>query len=198
MGPTVTHQEALEILSRHRSDKVVITTMASVGIWPALSDTPLDFNYMPSSMGQGPAFALGLALAHPDRGFIVVNGDGCMLMNLGSLVTIASHPANLFLLVIDNGHYEVTGGQPTVGAGRTDFAALARGAGFPRVYSFHSREAWEAGAAEALGGRGPVFIWLKVEGRQGQKTPRPPHPMAEQLERLRLALGQGSVHRNVP
>ena len=62
---------------------------------------------------------------------IVFNGDGCMLMNLGCLVTIvASGAKNLSLIVLDNGVYEVTGGQPTAGStARTDFAALARAQG---------------------------------------------------------------------
>jgi thiamine pyrophosphate-dependent acetolactate synthase large subunit-like protein len=179
----MTLQEALEVLAAHRGgERVVITTMASIGIWPALSDTPLDFAYMPSAMGQAPGLALGLALAQPGRGVVVVNGDGSMLMNLGSLATLASAPADVYLLVIDNGIYEVTGGQPTAGAGRVDFAAAARAAGIPRVYAFD-------GAAEALSGPGPVAVWLKVEGRPGQRTPKAPRPMAEQIERLRKSLG---------
>jgi thiamine pyrophosphate-dependent acetolactate synthase large subunit-like protein len=185
----MTLQEALEVLAAHRGERVVITTMASIGTWPALSDTPLDFAYMPSAMGQGPGLALGLALAHPERGAIVVNGDGSMLMNLGSLATLANHPADVYLLIIDNGIYEVTGGQPTAGAGRVDFAAVARAAGVGRVYAFDTAAAWRAGAAEALSGPGPVAVWLKVEGRQGQRTPKAPRPMAEQIERLRKALG---------
>src|SRR5947209_17364135 len=129
-------EDALTVLATHRGRRIVVTTMASVGQWPGLSDTPLDFNYMPSAMGEGPALGLGLALAQPQRGVIVINGDGSMLMNLGSLVTLANQPANLYLLVVDNGLYEVTGGQPTAGAGRTDFAGLARSAGIPRVYTF--------------------------------------------------------------
>jgi sulfopyruvate decarboxylase subunit beta len=185
----MTLQEALEALAAHRGARVVITTMASVGAWPGLSDTPLDFAYMPSAMGQGPGLALGLALAQPGRGVIVVNGDGSMLMNLGSLATLANQPADVYLLVIDNGIYEVTGGQPTAGAGRVDFAAVARASGIDRVYAFDSVEAWRAGAAEALSGPGPVVVRLQVEGRQGQRTPRPPRPMAEQIRRLRQALG---------
>jgi thiamine pyrophosphate-dependent acetolactate synthase large subunit-like protein len=184
----MTAREALEVLSAHRADRLVVTTMSAAGIWPGLSDTPLDFAYLPSTMGQGPSLALGLALARPGRGVIVVNGDGCTLMNLGCLVTLANHPADVWLVVFDNGHYEVTGGQPTAGSGHTDFAALARGAGVPRVYAFADREAWKAGAAEALGGRGPVVIWLQVEARMGQATPAPPRPMAEQIARLRQAL----------
>jgi thiamine pyrophosphate-dependent acetolactate synthase large subunit-like protein len=184
----MTQREALEVLAAHRGNRVVITTMSSGGIWPSLSDTPLDFAFLPSTMGGGPALGLGLALAQPERGVIVVNGDGCMLMNLGSLVTIAANPASLYLIIMDNGLYEVTGGQATAGAGRADFAGLARAAGIPRVYAFCALERWRTGAAEALVGPGPVAVVLQVEGRLGQKTPKPPRPMAEQIERLTGAL----------
>src|SRR5262249_19427141 len=163
--------------------------MSSAGIWPQLSDSPLDFAYIPSAMGHAPDLGLGLALAQPGRGVIVLNGDGCMLMNLGVLVTLASHPADVYLLILDNGLYEVTGGQAGVGRGRTDFAGLGRAAGIPRVYTFDNADAWRNGAGEALTGAGPVVIWLKVEGRLGQKTPKPPRPLGEQIERLRKALG---------
>lgn len=185
----MSQQQALEVLAQHRGQRVVITTMSSGGIWPSLSDSPLDFAYLPSAMGHAPPLGLGLALAQPGRGVIVVNGDGCMLMNLGSLVTLAHHPADVFLIVLDNGLYEVTGGQPHAGAGHANYALLAQGAGIRRVYSFDTFEKWQAGAAEALTPPGPVVIWLKVEGRLGQKTPKPPRPMQEQIERLRRALG---------
>lgn len=186
---TMTAHAALDVLARHRGHRVVITTMTATGIWPKLSDTPLDFAYIPSTMGQAPALGLGIALAQPGRGVIVVNGDGSMLMNLGSLVTLASHPAAVYLIVLDNGLYEVTGGQPIAGAGRTDFVTLAKGAGIGRTYAFADVESWANGAAEALAGPGPVMICLKVEGRLGQKTPKPPRPMAEQIARLRQGLG---------
>jgi thiamine pyrophosphate-dependent acetolactate synthase large subunit-like protein len=185
---SMTHREALEVVARHRGERIVISTMASIAIWPELSDTPLDFAYIPSAMGQGPALGLGLALAHPDRGVIVINGDGSTLMNLGSLVTLAAQPANLYLIIIDNGLYEVTGGQPTAGAGQADFAGLARAAGISRVCAFAAAADWRRKAGEALSGPGPVVVSLKVEGRLGQKTPAAPRPMAEQIARLRQAL----------
>lgn len=185
----MSHRQALEVLAQHRGRRIVITTMTSVGIWPELSDSPLDFAYIPSAMGQAPPLGLGLALAQPERGVIVVNGDGGMLMNLGALVTIAAHPANVYVLILDNGIYEVTGGQPTPGSGKVDFAGVARACGIARVYSFDSAAEWRAGAAEALSGAGPVVVWLKVEPRYGQKTPKPPRPMREQLQRLQEALG---------
>jgi sulfopyruvate decarboxylase subunit beta len=184
----MSQRQALEILALHRGDRIVITTMSSTGIWPEFSDTPLDFGYIPSSMGEGPPLGLGLALAQPERGVIVVNGDGSMLMNLGTLVTMGSNPANLFVVLLDNGIYEVTGGQLTAGSGRVDYARLARAAGIQRVYSFDTYTAWRRDAAKALSGSGPAFVWLKVEARFGQKTPKAPHPMADQIHRLRQGL----------
>ena len=180
---------ALEVLAAHRGDHVVVTTMSAVGIWPSLSDTPLDFAYIPSSMSQGPALGLGLAVAPPGRGVVVVNGDGCMLMNLGSLVTLANQPADLYLLILDNGVYEVTGGQSTAGTGHVDFAAMARAAGIERVYAFDLIDDWRAKAAEVLTGSGPVVVWLKVQAKYGQTTPKAPRPMAEQITRLRGEFG---------
>jgi thiamine pyrophosphate-dependent acetolactate synthase large subunit-like protein len=188
----MTHREALEVLAAHHAGKVVVSTMGSVAIWPKLSDTPLDFAYNPSSMGQGIALGLGLALAKPGMGVVVLMGDGSLLMNLGSLVTVAQHPADLYVLLIDNGLYEVTGGQPVAGAGRTDFAGLARAAGIARVYACATVDEWRAAAPEVLDGPGPVFVWLRVRGELGQQTPAPPRPMAQQVARLRGALGSST------
>ncbi len=169
---TMTHREALEVLCRHRGRHIVITTHGSVDTWVRLSDTALDVAYVPASMGQAPGLGLGLALAQSRHGVIVVCGDGHLLMNLGCLVTLAAHPAPLYLLIIDNGVYEVTGGQAIAGAGRTDFAGLAGAAGIPRVYTCPDAAAWEAAAAGALSGPGPVVMWLKVAPRAGQVAPR--------------------------
>lgn len=185
----MTHREALEPVAANRRDAVVVTTMGSVAVWPALSDSPLDFHFIPSSMGQGIPLGLGLALAKPGRGVVVACGDGGLLMNLGCLVTLAQHAVPVYVLLIDNGLYEVTGGQPVAGAGRTDFAGLAKAAGIGRVYSFDAAESWRSAAADCLSGDGPVFVWLKVQGEKGKATPAPPRPMREQIQRLRGALG---------
>ena len=185
----MTHREALEVLAKQRGRHLVLTTHGSVDPWVSLSDTPLDFSYVPAAMGHGPAFGLGLALAQSRHGVVVVTGDGSVLMNLGCLVTLANHRADLYLIVIDNGVYEVTGGQPTPGAGRTDFAGLARAAGIRRVYSCQTVEEWRATAAEALSGPGPVVVWLKVLARPGERAPTAMRPMAEQVARLRQLFG---------
>lgn len=181
--------DALTVIAQSRGSRIVIPTMGAIGLWPSLSDTPRDFSYMPSSMGQGPAVGLGLALARPDPGVIVLTGDGSLLMNLGCLVTIAQNPAPLWLVLLDNGLYEITGGQPVAGGGRTDFASLARAAGIARCYSFDDLESWAASASDVFAAPGPVFVWLKVNGRIGQKTPSPPRPMADQLTRLKSVWG---------
>ena len=72
----LTHREALEVVAAHRRDHVVVTTMGSVGLWPAISDTPRDFHYLPSSMGQGVPLGLGLCLAKPGLGVVVLTGRG--------------------------------------------------------------------------------------------------------------------------
>ena len=88
-------------------------------------------------MGQASSHALGLALGRPDKRVIVLDGDGSLLMNLGSLVTIAEvAPRNLIHFVCENDTYEANGGHPIPGAGRISFAAFARAAGYRSVYEF--------------------------------------------------------------
>jgi sulfopyruvate decarboxylase subunit beta len=179
---------ALAPLATHRGDRVVVTTMSSVGAWPAFSDGPRDFAYLPSSMGQAVPLGLGLALARPGLGVVVVSGDGGLLMNLGCLVTLAQFAVPVCVLLIDNGLYEVTGGQPVAGAGTTDFAGLARASGICDVWACDTPAEWGQVAPAALATAGPAFVWLKVEGRHGMATPNAPQPMAEQIARLRAAL----------
>ncbi len=185
---------ALEVLVALRQDRVVVTTMAAAHEWPKLSQHALDFHYVPSAMGQAPALGLGVALAQPKREVLVINGDGGMLMNLGCLVTIvASGAKNLTLVVLDNGIYEVTGGQQTAAASvpgnvQVEFAGLARGAGFTSVSSFDRLDLWQREAADALDARGPRFIVLAVEPVGPNYHLEAPGPMAERLARFRQAL----------
>ena len=166
------------------SDDVVITTMGAAREWMALGTQPLDFVFLPSSMGQAPSLGLGIALARPDRRVIVANGDGSMLMNLGSLVTItAAGPPNLIVLVLANGVYEVTGAQPIPGAAtprssgaNVDLVGMARAAGFRSVFSFSELGAWTAGLPDVLGAAGPVFALLEVAPVPGAAGPRSPGP----------------------
>jgi sulfopyruvate decarboxylase subunit beta len=89
---------------------------------------------MLGSMGLASSIGLGLALTRPDKKVIAIEGDGSVLMNMGSLATIASHDLHNYLLVIvDNGSYGSTGNQPTATSMNTDLAAIAKGAGNRQV-----------------------------------------------------------------
>jgi phosphonopyruvate decarboxylase len=104
-----------------------------------------------------------VALARPDIGVWVLDTDGALLMNLGSLVTIAqAKPANLLHFVYDNGAYDTTGGQPTPGAGVVDFRALALGAGYQDARDFDDLEAFEEDLPSILAGPRPAMVVLKV------------------------------------
>jgi thiamine pyrophosphate-dependent acetolactate synthase large subunit-like protein len=165
----LTKDQLLLPLAAHRRDEVVVTSMGVTRPWGRISDHDLDFASADSSMGHTADLALGIALAQPSRRVICLNGDGSMLMNLGTLVTIAESGArNFVLFVLENGTYEITGNQPIPGAGRVDFPGLARAAGFPRVYSFNRDVGYEATLPEILTVEGPVFVGVGLQrGSEG-------------------------------
>ncbi|HWC90884.1 MAG TPA: thiamine pyrophosphate-dependent enzyme, partial [Pirellulales bacterium] len=150
---------------------------------------PLDFHYLPSAMGHAPLLGLGLALAQPAREVIAFNGDGGMLMGLGGLVTIAAaRPANYTLIVLENGIYEVTGGQSTAGSGTVDFAAMGRAAGLTSVREFDELDAWRLAAPQCLTMPSPRLIVLHVEPVGSDYQLPTLAPAAGRLEQFRAAL----------
>ncbi len=165
----LTKEEVLRPLAELRGDAVVVTTMGVVRPWGRLTKSDLDFASADSAMGHAADLALGIAVARPDRKIICLNGDGSMLMSLGTLATVVDAGArNYFLFVVRNDTYEITGNQPVPGATRLDFAAIARGAGFERVYSFEEATAYAKALPDVLAGDGPVFVVLRVEaGSEG-------------------------------
>lgn len=183
---------ALKVLADWRTDQIVVTTMGSAREWPKLSQHPCDFHYLPSAMGHAPMLGLGLALAQPKREVVVLNGDGCMLMSLGCLVTIiASGAKNLTLVVLENGIYEVTGGQATSAVKTSppvDFAALARAAGFTSVATFDALDVWQREAAATLALPAPRFLVLRVAPvGAAYHLPTMP-PVTERLQKFREAV----------
>jgi thiamine pyrophosphate-dependent acetolactate synthase large subunit-like protein len=161
--------ELLEPLARMRGDAVVITCMGVTRPWGRLSRSDLDFASADSAMGHTADLAIGIALARPDRKIICLNGDGSMLMTLGTLVTAVQAAAgNLILFVVQNDTYEITGNLPIPGAGGVDFAGLGRGAGFRRVYVFEDANSYADSLPEVLSGTGPVLVVAQVEpGAEG-------------------------------
>ncbi|MCI0357942.1 MAG: thiamine pyrophosphate-dependent enzyme [Planctomycetaceae bacterium] len=183
--------DALEVLADLCSgDQIVVTNQGSARILPKLRRRPLDFHYNPSTMGGAVPLALGLALAQPQREVLVVSGDGSLLMSLGVLVTVVkAGVTNLAIVLLDNGIYEVTGGQETPATPAVDYCGLARAAGFASACSFQQLADWQARAADALSEPGPRFIRLAVQTAPNDYLRFPTPPMDEQLAQLRRALG---------
>jgi thiamine pyrophosphate-dependent acetolactate synthase large subunit-like protein len=183
-------KDALAAVRAGRGERdIVVTTMTPARDWMAMGTHPLDMVLVPSAMSHATSLGLGLALAQPGRRVVVCNGDGSMLMNLGSLVSIVNAGAtNLIVLVFDNGTYEVTGSQPVPGAGVVDYAAIARGCGFTAVFEFSDLDAWRRALPNILGVDGPTFVWLKVEPVYGLPGPKSPGPAGERARKFMSAL----------
>ena len=134
----------------------------------AAGDRPQHF-YTWGSMGLASSIGLGLALARPDLRVIVLDGDGSLLMNLGSLATIGLlQPNNLTVIVMDNEEYATTGGQPTPTAHGADLAGAARAMGIATAATVRS----EGELRGALNTSGPIFIAAKV--KESAPTAKPP------------------------
>lgn len=114
-------------------------------------------------MGGHAGFALGLALARPDKRVVLFDSEGDILMSLGMLVTIAEQqPANFYHFLIDNGCYATTGGQPVPNADNVAYDVIARGAGYPRAFAFDELDQFSSNLPDILENPGPVFVALKV------------------------------------
>jgi thiamine pyrophosphate-dependent acetolactate synthase large subunit-like protein len=141
----------------------------------AAGKRPQNF-YMLGSMGLAAPIALGVALAQPKRRVIALEGDGSILMQLGSLATIANvAPPNLTVVVWDNGMYQITGKQPAATAGRADLVEIARGAGIEQSAWANDEEDFDRLIEAALAGKGPWFIAARIDDSPPvQQTPREP------------------------
>jgi thiamine pyrophosphate-dependent acetolactate synthase large subunit-like protein len=155
--------DAVRAIAAARTDQVVVTTMTAIFQWDeVVGDDPLHLPLI-GCMGKASSVALGIALARPDIQVLCLDGDGSLLMNLGSLATIAeAQPANLVHFVFENRAYNITGGQPVPAAGRLDFALMARAAGFPRAVTAERVEQLQALLPDVLSGAGPTFVCLRV------------------------------------
>jgi len=155
--------ECLKVIAKHHRDEIVVPVYQAAFEWLAIKPEAANFISV-GAMGQASSLALGLALGLPNRRVIVLDGDGSLLMNLGSLVTIANAaPANLLHFVCENGTYEANGGHPIPGKGKVNFAGLARAAGYQAAHEFSDLAALDAALPAILRAIGPVFVDLKVE-----------------------------------
>ncbi|MBI4338011.1 MAG: thiamine pyrophosphate-binding protein [Chloroflexi bacterium] len=175
-------RDAMRVVDQYRGGAFVIAAHAARGGWADVShNKELDLS-MAGAMGKSSSLALGVALAKPGRKVILFNGDGALLMNLGTLVTEAQQaPPNLCHIVLENGLYATTGGQPIPGKDRVDFAGMARSAGYRRVFRFDDLEEFASKASEIFTQPGLTFLCLRVEPEietrpinQRPNRPKPP------------------------
>lgn len=172
-------------------DDIVVAVYQALFDWIAIN--PRDLNYVSTgAMGQASSHALGLALANPNRRVFVFDGDGSLLMNLGSLATIAeADPPNLRHLVFSNGMYEVNGMHPVPARDKFDFAAVALGCGYRDATSCAEESDLDAALDRLFASRGPSLLSLAVI--PGESYPRDYGFIhsAEARERFRSALSSG-------
>jgi len=159
----IRRDDCLKALARYVTDADIVLPVYSTAFdWIEIRPHPL--NYLShGAMGLASSHALGLALGRPDKRIIVLDGDGSLLMNLGSLVTIGNAaPPNLFHFLCENGTYEANGGHPIPGRDRVDFAGFARSAGYRAVHQFSDLKIFEQQVGALLAETGPVFADLKI------------------------------------
>lgn len=190
MNARMPARDALAAIHESRGERdVVVTTMTPARDWMTFPQHPLDVVMVPSAMGHATSIGLGLALAQPARRVIVCNGDGSMLMNLGSLVSIVDAKVdNLVVVVFENGVYEVTGSEPIPASGGVDFAAIARATGFRSTFEFSDLSKWQSAARQVLTVPGPTLAVLRVETQPGTPAPKSPGPASERGKKLIEAL----------
>jgi thiamine pyrophosphate-dependent acetolactate synthase large subunit-like protein len=141
--------------------------------------------YMLGSMGLAIPIALGVALAQPQRRVIALEGDGSLLMQLGCLSTVALRaPKNLTIVVMDNGIYQITGGQPTATAAAVDIVAIARGSGLAESHWASDEAEFDTLFDAALARQAPSLIALKIDSQPAVgQTPREPVRLREAFMR---------------
>lgn len=164
--------DALRLIDAAFPDQPVVLTLGGTirEMLAAVGRKP-NHLYSLDAMGQTLPIGLGVALGVQDnprhRKVVVVEGDGSLLMGFSALATVGHlHPAKLVLVVLDNGVYLATGGQPTAAAS-VDYAAVARACGWAAARDVEStRESLEAALAEADATAGPILLRVRVGTEQ--------------------------------
>jgi len=164
--------EAFSLIHKIRDENtIVVSVFSSAEDWSKISNHPLDF-YSVGAMGQASSMGLGFAIGMPNHKIIVLDGDGSLMMNLGSIITMASvAPKNLIYCVCQNNDYECIGSYPVPGHSQVNFSEIARGSGFKKIYEFKNVDDLALSNENLMLEPGPVFVTLhvEVEKRTGKK-----------------------------
>jgi sulfopyruvate decarboxylase subunit beta len=180
--------EALETIYPELEKHIVVTIMGAVAAELYMLGHRHSFFYLEHAMGLASSMGLGIALAMPAHKVIVIDGDGSLLMNLGTLSTMARYkPGNLLHIVFDNESLLSVGGFPTATATGTDLAGVARASGIPSVVEADTCESLRGAVREALAGDTLTTIVSKVEAI-GPKTFHMDLPLLENRFQFKRAL----------
>ena len=157
----MTVREAVAIVTRALTNELVVCTTGYISRDACgAHDRPGNF-YMIGSMGLAPAIGLGLAVTQPSRRVVVFDGDGALLMALGTLaMTTQLKPANFYHLVFDNGAYASTGNQPTP-AREVALDVVAKAAGYPRAARVEDDRALASTLKTWWSEPGPAFLLVQ-------------------------------------
>ena len=156
--------EALEALYPDLERHIVVTIMGAVAAELFTLGHRHNFFYLEHAMGLASSMGLGIAMVMPQHKVIVIDGDGSLLMNLGTLSTMARYkPGNLLHIVFDNESLLSVGGFPTATSTGTDLAGIARASGVPNVLEADTIESLTTGVKDALAGNTLTTIVSKVE-----------------------------------
>ena len=160
----ITYADACRVINEGRGEAVSVTTMTQTKYWNQVSEEPdLDIG-ISNAMSKASSVALGVALGDPGRTVLCLDSDGSLLMNFGSLATIAGMaPGNLYHFVFNNGIYSVTGGQP-VPAPDVEYAKAAEACGYSAAFRFDDIESLATALPGILSNPGPVLIEIIVKG----------------------------------
>ena len=169
---------------------LVVTALGNASyLWSVVNHRPENF-YFEDAMGLALPLAVGLALAQPSRRVLAVEGDGGLLMHMGALVTLgAAAPANLTVLLIQNGVHAASGGQALTNGG-LDLAQLARCSGVRHATNVSALEDVAPALHTAFGSDGPHFLVLPTEA--DVEVVRPPIAFDPVLTKHRFMEGIGA------
>lgn len=155
--------EALAAFKPYRGDAIVVPGRGGKFWVEQTQDPHLDLPLGDPAMGGHAGFALGLALAQPNRKIVLFDSEGDILMSLGMLATVAEQaPPNFYHFLLDNEVYATTGGQPVPNAKNVKYDRMALAAGYPRAQAFDKLDDFERALPQIMDKPGPVFVALKV------------------------------------
>ena len=162
-------RDAMEIICKKFKNDIIVSANGFISrdLFSTL-EKPTNF-YMIGSMGLASSIALGLSIKKPQKKIFVFDGDGNILMNLNSLVTIGSlEPKNLIHIIFDNKMHESTGGQPTHSR-EINISKIAKAANY-KIFKTHSKKSLEKILGKIKQNCGPILIQIQVSKSKGKSS----------------------------